>query len=328
MNDELANKILNFDSNNSNNRVLVIGDLMIDNYLYGKAARLSPEAPVPVVEYSKQEIMLGGCGNVIKNLVSFGIGVSIISVVGKDKNGFEVEKQLIDLGVDVYGLIKSESRVTTEKMRVIAQNQQIVRFDREVTFDLCSSDERAVCERIDKIINNFNLVLISDYSKGVVTDAVCRHVIKMCNTTGKFIMVDPKPKNFQKYTGVNLVKPNLVEAESIIGRKLDSLDSLFSATEYLRINYKISSIVITMGSLGAYFNNGSQELVEGHDVSVYDVSGAGDTFFAALTFSKLLGLDLRESIEFSNAASSIVIQKFGSQVTTVNEVLKLISDEK
>lgn len=328
MNDELVNKIFNFNLNSSKYRVLVIGDLMLDNYLYGKATRLSPEAPVPVVEYSKQEVMLGGCGNVIKNLVSFGIGVSIISVVGKDKNGFEVEKQLIDLGVDVDGLIKSDSRVTTEKMRIIAQNQQIVRFDREVTSDLSPSDEIAVCERIDAIINNFDLVLISDYSKGVVTDAVCRHVIKICNDIEKFIMVDPKTKNFLKYSGANLVKPNLVEAEAIIGKKLDTSDTLFSATEYLRINYKICNVVITMGSLGAYFNNGSQELVKGYDVSVYDVSGAGDTFFAALTFCKLSGLDLRESIKFSNAASSIVIQRFGSQVTTANEVLKLLSNEK
>jgi D-beta-D-heptose 7-phosphate kinase/D-beta-D-heptose 1-phosphate adenosyltransferase len=326
MNSELFDKILNL--NCPNFRVLVIGDLMIDNYLYGKASRLSPEAPVPVVEYSHQELMLGGCGNVIKNLVSFGISVSIVSVIGEDQNGVEVEKQLIDLGVDVDGLFKSNSRVTTEKMRIIAQNQQIVRFDREVTFDLSSRDEIAVCDRIDTIIHNFDLVLISDYSKGVVTDAVCRHVIKICNDIKKFVMVDPKTKNFLKYSGANLVKPNLVEAEVIVGKKLDTLDSLNSATEYLRLNYNISSVVITMGSLGAYFNNGIQELVKGYNVNVYDVSGAGDTFFAALTFCKLLGLDIKESIKFANAASSIVIQRFGSQVTTPNEVLKLLSDEK
>jgi len=312
----------------SNPRVLVLGDIMLDNYLYGDASRLSPEAPVPVVNYTRQELMLGGCGNVIKNLVEFGINTGIISVVGRDSIGAIIEKQLISLSVDIQGLIKSENRPSTEKMRVIAQNQQIVRFDREATFDIDEMEVSQLKKEFDLMILDYDLVLISDYSKGVLTDAFCRYVISRCNDLKKLVMVDPKISNFNKYSGAFLVKPNLAEAKLISGSRLDSVDELISATNFIRAEHNINSVVITMGSKGVFYNFGPHGKVDAHRVGVYDVSGAGDTFFAALTLCIILGVRLSDAVIFSNAAASIVIQKFGSQVTSIDQVLKFLNDEK
>ena len=311
-----------------NPRVLVVGDIMLDNYLYGEAYRLSPEAPVPVVNHTGQELMLGGCGNVIKNLVEFGISTGIISVIGRDTTGAIIEKQLIDLAVDIKGLVKSHSRPSTEKMRIISQNQQIVRFDREATFDIDEMEVSQLRKEFDLMILDYDLVLISDYSKGVLTENFCRYVISRSNELNKLVLVDPKISNFNKYSGAYLVKPNLAEAKLISGSQLESVDDFLSATNSIRSEHNISAVVITMGSKGVFFNFGLYGKVDAHRVGVYDVSGAGDTFFAAMALCIILGVRLTDAVIFSNAAASIVIQKFGSQVTSIDNVLKFLNDER
>ncbi len=308
-------------------KVLVVGDIMLDNYVFGNSNRLSPEAPVPVVNFISERTMLGGCGNVLRNLNSFDLSYDILSIIGDDLNGKKLQNELINLGVDLKGVIICKNRPTTEKKRIISGTHQLVRIDTESTDDISSFEEDKLLDRFFKIINGYNLVILSDYAKGVLTKKVCFEIINKCNSLGIKVLVDPKSNDFSKYAKANLIKPNLSEAQAVIGKKISSQESMIETSNYLKKRFEIENIVITLGEKGIFYSSNENGIVSGIKTSIFDVSGAGDTVLASLALCLCLSLSLKDSVVFANAAASLVIQEFGSEVTTIDKILNQLNYE-
>ena len=311
-----------------NYKVLVVGDIMLDNYVYGKCIRISPEAPVPVFEILSEEKMLGGAGNVLKNLKSFGVDCDILSIVGDDEDGQTVKKLISEIGVSITSIFTSSKRCTTLKKRLIAQSQQLIRIDNENNEEIEIDEENKIIELINERIENYDLVLFSDYAKGLLSKNLCLTIIRLCNLNKIKVIVDPKGKQFDKYSDAFLIKPNLSEAELVIGHKLDSFESLKKSALLLKEKYNLSNIVVTLGGNGIFYSDTIEKIIPTSTTKIYDVSGAGDTVFASLAVCILLGIPLEEAVKFANIAASIVIQKFGSETTTIKEVLKKINNER
>ena len=200
--------------------ILVVGDLMIDHYLCGKCERISPEAPVQVVEIERETSVLGGAGNVINNLLSLGANVSVLSVIGKDENGRELLNMLEEKGVDTSLIVRQASRKTSKKSRVIAVHQQILRYDKESKEDISKSSEDKLLERFSEVVCNFDAILLSDYGKGVLSNSLTKKIIEI--SKDKLILVDPKGEDYSKYKGSTLITPNKKEAS--LATKIDIVD--------------------------------------------------------------------------------------------------------
>jgi D-beta-D-heptose 7-phosphate kinase/D-beta-D-heptose 1-phosphate adenosyltransferase len=308
-------------------KVLVIGDLMLDHYIYGNSKRLSPEAPVPVVVFEKEDYMLGGCGNLFRNLNAFNLECGLISVIGDDYSGKIITTELNKLNIETTSLFVSERRPSTVKKRIISRNQQIVRVDTEETEDLSDLEEKMLINQFCSEYLNYNLVIISDYSKGVVSNNFSSMIIEKCNQNGIKVFVDPKKQDFFSYSNASLIKPNLAEAELAYGKRIDSLELVKDAANFIKSKFSIGTVVITLGSKGIFYSSDTSELIPGIDVSISDVSGAGDTVMASLALGECFGLKMNESVIFANTAASIVVQKFGSSVTNIKDVLKHINNE-
>jgi len=301
-------------------KILVIGDAMLDRYIIGKVSRISPEAPVPVVEIQREEAKGGGASNVFLNLKALGAHPTILSVIGKDQEGEELKRIL---GSDGVFLLQDSSRPTTVKTRVIAHHQQVVRMDREISTKI--SDET-----VDKLLNlvdikSFDGILISDYNKGVITDTLIEGIKVGKKGTAK-IFVDPKVENILLYKNVNLISPNHGEAERITGVKMrkdqDFLEGAMKIKEMLNCQY----VVITRGEEGMTYldenNKGGHLPTKARDV--YDVTGAGDTVISILSLSILAGADIREACELSNYGASVAVSRLGTTAVTYSELLKAV----
>jgi D-beta-D-heptose 7-phosphate kinase/D-beta-D-heptose 1-phosphate adenosyltransferase len=301
-------------------KILVIGDAMLDRYIIGKVSRISPEAPVPVVEIQREEAKGGGASNVFLNLKALGAHPTILSVIGKDQEGEELKRIL---GSDGVFLFQDSSRPTTVKTRVIAHHQQVVRMDREISTKI--SDET-----VDKLLNlvdikSFDGILISDYNKGVITDTLMEGIKVGKKGTAK-IFVDPKVENILLYKNVNLISPNHGEAERITGVKMrkdqDFLEGAMKIREMLNCQY----VVITRGEEGMTYldenNKGGHLPTKARDV--YDVTGAGDTVISILSLSILAGADIREACELSNYGASVAVSRLGTTAVTYSELLKAV----
>ncbi len=315
--------------NISDIRVLILGDLMLDHYIFGYSKRLSPEAPVPVVSFESERFILGGCGNLLRNLRSFGVDCGLLSVVGEDNEGRILLDHLNKLEVDVSGVFTSKSRPTTLKKRIISGHQQIVRLDTESTEDLSDDEESFVLNKFSNDIHHYNLVVISDYSKGMISSRLISQVIKECAKLGTKVFVDPKKIDFSSYANISLIKPNLFEAELAFGKRINTPQLMEEACKFFISNFFIDSVVLTMGDQGIFYSTREEcGMIDSYKVNISDVSGAGDTVMASLVLCLALGMNMKEAVSFANAAASLVVQKFGSEVTTVEEVLKQISYEK
>jgi D-beta-D-heptose 7-phosphate kinase/D-beta-D-heptose 1-phosphate adenosyltransferase len=310
------------------NKILVIGDIMLDVYQYGKCSRISPEAPVPVIDFSKEDKMLGGAGNVLRNLVSFGAKCEIISVVGEDLSGALVSEQLDELQIESKLLIVDRSRKTTEKCRIVCSGQQLIRVDKEDRHPLDIQIENDIIDYVRNNINDYKVIVFSDYSKGVLTEKICLEIINIAKTNNILTLVDPKGSNFKKYKNIDLIKPNLKEAEILIGKKINSRDEIMSACEELKEFLECKQVVITLSEDGIALLDVEFEIVPTVSCPVFDVSGAGDTVLASIAFCLLHNFSLLDSSKFANTAASIVIQKFGAQTTTVKEVINEINKIK
>ncbi|HEX5329423.1 bifunctional heptose 7-phosphate kinase/heptose 1-phosphate adenyltransferase, partial [Sulfuricurvum sp.] len=214
---------------NSHPRILVIGDLMIDHYLWGGCERISPEAPVQVVDIARETTVLGGAGNVINNLVTLGSKVSVCGVIGNDENGEELCKMLEIIGADAQGLVKQLNRKTSKKSRIIASNQQILRYDKESKDAIDTASERAIISYVESVIGACDIIILSDYGKGVITDTVASGVISSARAAGKKVLVDPKGKDYRKYRGAYLLTPNKKEASEATGIVIRDDESLKKA---------------------------------------------------------------------------------------------------
>jgi len=300
--------------------ILVIGDLMIDHYLWGGCERISPEAPVQVVDISRETTVLGGAGNVINNLIALGARVSVSGVIGDDENGEELLKMLSDIGANSDGLIQQKGRKTSKKSRIIASNQQILRYDKESKESIDKASERAIVSHIIDVIDTCDIIILSDYGKGVITDAVAGGIIATAKAAGKKVLVDPKGKDYRKYRGAYLLTPNKKEASEATGIIINDEVSLKKALVSLKETCALECSMITLSEDGIAIYDQSMRRFPTVAKEVYDVTGAGDTVIASLSFALSAGLGIDEAAPFANHAAAVVVGKIGSATVTLSEI--------
>lgn len=309
--------------------VLVVGDLMLDEYLWGSTERISPEAPVPVVEVTRQEMRLGGAGNVISNLVALGCLVDLVSVLGVDADSEKIRRLLADKGIELSGVLPVENRVTTRKTRVVATGQQMIRVDRESR----AAIDAAVAEQMVANYQAFlkkgvKVVILSDYGKGTLPETLLRRLIDMARKAAVPVLVDPKGYNFEKYAGASVLSPNRKEAALASGRLLESEAELVALGIEMRKNLALDALLITRSEEGMslFLENGPIHL-PAIAREVYDVSGAGDTVIAVLGAAIGAGLGFAGAAELANLAAGVVVGKLGTSTVDCEGILNAALDQ-
>ena len=293
--------------------ILVIGDLMIDGYILGSCERISPEAPVQVIDVQKEYELLGGAGNVVNNLLALGADVSVASVIGRDANGEWIEKRLKSKGVNLN--LAKEERPTTKKSRIIASNQQIVRVDREERREIEDASKEYILDVVKR--GGYDLILLSDYAKGVLREDLTKEIVKEAKAP---VFVDPKGDDYSKYAGADLITPNKKEA-SLAG-KIDIKDeeSLKEAGFYLKDRFGFKNVIITLSEEGMAIFGEDFKKIPTFAKEVYDVTGAGDTVLAALGYFSAIGKGLEEAAYYANLAAGVVVGKLGAATATIAEI--------
>ena len=303
-------------------KLLVIGDLMIDHYLWGACERVSPEAPVQVVNIDNESTLLGGAGNVINNLKALGANVDVIGIVGECEISDELKGLLDDIEVDTKYLFIEQDRITSKKSRIIASQQQVVRYDRESTDEINNKSQNHILDTFKKIIANYELVLLSDYGKGILTNKLTQSLINVANKYGKKVLIDPKGSDYSKYKGAYLLTPNIKEASE--ATKINIIDdtSLNQAIIQLKSQCDLDVSLITLSDKGVAVYDDEFRIHPTFAREVFDVTGAGDTVLASLGFALACDLNIDEAIEFSNFAAGVVVGKIGSATATLNEIIE------
>ncbi len=310
------------DFKNKSPKILVIGDLMLDNYLWGSCNRISPEAPVQIVNIDNETKVLGGAGNVVNNLKELGAKVDIISVLGNDENSQELKNLLKNNDINIQFLITQNDRISSKKSRIIASQQQVVRYDQESTTNINQETEELVLNLFLSLIIGYDIVLISDYGKGLLTKKLTQSIIKIANKHNKKVLIDPKGSDYSKYTGAYLLTPNINEASEATQIDIIDDESLSQAIIKLKVECNLNISLITLSEKGVAIYDKTLRIHSTIAKEVFDVTGAGDTVLASLGFALGLGYSIDESVEFSNLAAGVVIGKFGSATTSLNEIIE------
>lgn len=322
-------------------KILVVGDLILDEYIWGSVERISPEAPVPVLWAEKRTFVPGGTANVANNICSLGGGVTLLGVTGKDANSKILFRELKKRKIKTNSIFVEPGRHTTVKTRILAGSQQVVRVDWEHTHDLSNKLNSKILKYIEKNIKSFDAIIVEDYGKGVINVALLRMLIALATKHKKIITVDPKEENFQYYRGVTAITPNRKELENAIrnlrikdttNRFKVNLDRLFTdqdidlAARQILTFLKLDSILVTLGEQGMKLFEKSGRLIHIPTVAqeVFDVSGAGDTVISAFTLALCAGASKLEAAYIANFAAGIVVGKLGTAVTTTKELLERI----
>ncbi len=311
-------------------RMLCIGDLMLDRFIRGVVERISPETPVPVLRFADETIMPGGAGNVAANLCALGCPVLFLGVTGRDSDGEALENLLSGSGV-CHHLLHSDNWVTTVKTRFVAENHHLLRFDKECRGQISQPEEAFILQNLSESIDEYDAVLLSDYAKGLLAEDITRKIIDICRAHGKPVMVDPKGSDYSKYKGAFLIKPNCKELEEVFRIRLDSKAQTFipETAKYaamLAESMDIAHVVVTLGNKGMLHVDhgepvGSYTHLPTVAKEVFDVSGAGDTSFAALGASIAVRATVNEAISVANIASGIVVGKLGTATVDVETLL-------
>ncbi|MDB5131288.1 MAG: D-glycero-beta-D-manno-heptose-7-phosphate kinase [Mucilaginibacter sp.] len=325
----LTDKVRSIQSQEKKPSILVIGDLMIDHYIWGHATRLSPEAPVPIVNVKTESTTLGGAGNVVQNLVTLGADVTIAGVIGNDASGKQLIQILEGEKVKINTVIQDDTRQTTIKTRVLVGSHQLVRVDRETTEALSQQLEDDLAEKITVHIDKADIIVFSDYNKGLFSPGLTQRLIRIANDHQKKVLVDPKGLNYGKYKGAYLIKPNRKElAEAANTEKITSLADMQAAAKTIFSRTGATYLVVTLSEEGmAIITEKTSKLVPVKATEVFDVTGAGDTVIAAIAYFMASGMAVDEAVELANYAAAIVIRHVGSVSTTVDEIIKDIEGD-
>jgi D-beta-D-heptose 7-phosphate kinase/D-beta-D-heptose 1-phosphate adenosyltransferase len=301
--------------------VLAVGDAMLDEYVWGEVDRISPEAPVPVVNVVRRTDLPGGAANVAAGLVALEGKARVCGVVGDDEAGHRLRRQLEAAGVDVTGLIVDPSRPTTTKSRVIAHNQQVVRTDFEDRSALSESVEREVAAAARALVADSDAVVVSDYAKGVVSDTVARAVIEEAHRTGRPVVVDPKGVDYAKYRGATIITPNARDAGRAANVHVDEYNDLVEAARRLSEASDGALLLITRGADGMtlFASDGAVDIPTDAK-EVYDVTGAGDTVAAVLGMALGSAVPVEDAVRIANAAAGITVAKLGTSTVTLDEL--------
>jgi D-beta-D-heptose 7-phosphate kinase/D-beta-D-heptose 1-phosphate adenosyltransferase len=303
-------------------KILVIGDLMIDHYLWGSCERISPEAPVQVVNVERESSVLGGAGNVINNLHALGAKVDVISIVGGCEISDELKILLNNIKVDTQYLITQKDRITSKKSRIIASQQQVVRYDRESTDEISIESQKEILDTFKRIIENYDGVLLSDYGKGVLTFDLTQSLIAIANENNIKVLVDPKGLDYSKYKGAYLLTPNKKEASEATQVNIRDSASLTQAITQLKSECDLDISLITLSEQGVAIYGDELRIHPTVAREVFDVTGAGDTVLASLGFSLACEYNIDDAVEFANLAAGVVVGKIGSATATLNEIIE------
>lgn len=317
----MQEKIIDSLSQIKNNRVVIVGDMMLDKYQWGEVERISPEAPVPVVRIEKEDHYLGGAGNVARNIKSLGGDPYLIGICGQDQAGHEIRNLLKKEGIE-HTLFTSKERKTTEKIRIIARNQQVVRVDIDPTSKITSEQENLLLKvAIESIEDNY--VIASDYGKGVIGKKTLQEL------TRKFkVILDPKTVNKNIYRNLFLMTPNTIEAGELIGIELTDRQSIIQAGKKLQAKYKLQNLVITMGGNGmAVFEQQEIWHIPTLAQKVFDVTGAGDTVIGTMALSLQAGNDLLSSCQLANAAAGHVVAQVGTAAAGIADIRAMLDEQ-
>ena len=319
---EVEAAILKFKQQN----ILVIGDLMVDEYLWGNVDRISPEAPVQIVDIERDEYTLGGAGNVVKNLVSLKANVYVASVVDDKENGTLIINELNKLGVSISGIFKDSNRISSKKTRIIslANNQQILRVDSETKSPITKNGENNIINFVKANIDKFDAIIISDYLKGVLTRKILQNVVGIARKYNKPTIVDPKGENYEKYRKSTVITPNKKEAEVASKITIKDENDLRKVGKKLLDQIETEAVLITRGKEGMTLFETAGEItsIPAKAKEVFDITGAGDTVVSSLGLGIASGLTYNESAEIANIAAGIVVGKVGTATVSTQEILE------
>jgi len=306
----------------SSRRITVIGDVMLDRFLIGRVSRMSPEAPVPVVVFDHEEFRLGGAANVANNLRELGGSVDLIGVIGHDESGVQLKNELAAKGIHSTGLITDIERRTTTKMRVVtSRNQQVSRIDFESDHEVGTAIEEALASQIEMRARAAQVILVSDYQKGVITRRSMAHLIAFSQSNGLPVIVDPKVPHIDYYAGAALVTPNHIEAESATNSRISTNEDARRASISLRQRLGVDSVLITRGEHGMWLDHGGVDgYLPASAREVADVTGAGDTVIATLALAIAAGATMPEGARLANEAAGIVVGRFGAATVKPEEL--------
>lgn len=307
-------------------RVLVVGDVMLDEFLWGRVVRISPEAPVPVVEITSQTFHLGGAANVASNVRSLGGQAAVAGVVGRDPAGKQLRDALVRVGVEDALTLDDTGRPTTHKTRIIAHHQQVVRADREEAGEIGAALEDALGDALRRAARGAGAIILSDYQKGVVTRRLMKTVLDAARREGVPLLVDPKVRHFALYRGAAIVTPNQMEAEQATGVRLRDAGGLRDAGAKILKALRCRAVLITRGEHGMALFEQDKKPVEIPTAArqVFDVTGAGDTVIASLALALAAGATLPEAAMLANYAAGVVVGKIGTATVSPDEVLAAI----
>lgn len=316
-------------ANFKDTKVMVIGDLILDEFLWGDVSRISPEAPVPVVWVKKESFMPGGASNVANNLSSLGAKVFLVGVIGDDERGAILKSELEQKGIDTSGIFVDESRPTTLKTRVVAQHQQVVRIDKEKVGALSPEIVSRMINFVHDSVKSMDALIIEDYGKGVISPKLLARVVPFARRCNKIISVDPKEEHFRYYNGITVITPNNHEAARAVGFEIKDDVTLRKAGTALlsKIRCKIALVTLGENGMAVFQKNKPMKQIPTVAQEVFDVSGAGDTVIASYTLSLAAGADPIGAAHIANYAAGIVVGKVGIAVVTPEELIDRIKME-
>ena len=308
-------------------KLLVIGDAMLDQWVWGKVSRISPEAPVPVVDVDHLSYTPGGAANVVNNLCSLGAKVAMVSVLGDDENGKTLLKELAGRGVKTTGIITDKDRPTTTKTRILANNQQVCRTDIENTQPITEDTKNLICSALERELEKADVCIVSDYNKGLLCPEVFAIIKKWRKKPGKVAVGGPKPRNIKMFSSFSLLTLNQKEAFEAIGNKNLSVEETGAA---LLSEYKLESLLITRGSKGMmlFGRSGEPFSIPALASEVFDVSGAGDTVLSVFSLALACGANMKDAMIISNLAAAVVVQKVGTATISVSELIDVINRQQ
>ncbi len=306
-------------------KIVVIGDLMLDEYIIGSVTRISPEAPVPVVNVKKENFVLGGAANVVNNLSSLGVKVCAFGVIGNDNNGKKMLTEFESKGVSSEYINILTDRPTIMKQRILANNQQLLRLDWEKKHPINSIEEDFIIDNLKRIIDEIDAIILSDYDKGVLTERVAKEVIALAKSKNKIVIVDPKPSNSMNYVGATTMTPNLKESSECINKEIPETEEKTMEIGFeLRKKLNLDHLLMTRSEKGMsiFMNDGSIKNIPTFAKEVYDVTGAGDTVISVYTLALTCGANEEEAAKIANTAAGVVVGRVGTSVVTVEEIIK------
>jgi rfaE bifunctional protein kinase chain/domain len=307
-------------------KVGVIGDVMLDTYMWGHVERISPEAPVPIVSLDSKELRIGGAGNVALNLQSLGAQSFVLSVTGKDEDAVSLHALFAQHGIHIQYSIQSAKRITTNKTRIISRNQQMMRLDAEITHDLERDEEALLLESFERFVaeEKPQIVILEDYNKGVLTEAVIRSVITTCKKAGVLTAVDPKRKNFFTYKGVDIFKPNLKEVKEALNMLFTDADQALLESIHSELNNLLHHNIsfITLSEKGVFYKGDqTTAIIPSHIRNVADVSGAGDTVIAVASLVYAATNNVHLMADIANIAGGLVCEEVGTAAINPERLL-------